>query len=508
MWTITEDDIHQWASHSHSAEYILPDLVRRLMYTLTPQASLSFPAYKATRLGGYDGVVLTPSPSRFAPTRESVWELSIESRIVNKANTDYLTRTEDPLDRNKRQVTYIALTGRRWANKDKWGNQKQQEGEWASVNAYDATDLAQWLSQAPTVLAWFATDVLGRPLEGISSIRSYFENWQHRTQPPLNEAAVTAGRDREVKALHEWLRHDASPLWINGDTPDEGIIFACAVILQAEPEEKEAWLSRAIVVTSKQAWYRLMHMLEGGNSSSLILLPSFEAFDGSLRHAQENYLLLPSGPYQASTRTDILLAPISRPHLIKALIPLLDGEDKAERIAQESGGKLAAVQRLLGFAHQIPPWVRSFDDSLLSALLLAGTWVPQNESDKEALLKLSGFEKYEDIERRVNVLLTCDDAPLRTQGQSVKWRSIRDAWQLIGARITTSDINRFKEVSLQILKENNPKYDLPLAERLYAPLRGQQLEHTLELRAGLIQSVAWLSLHPNMFGTHISEPSK
>jgi hypothetical protein len=231
-------------------------------------------------------------------------------------------------------------------------------------------------------------------------------------------------------------------------------------------------------------------------------LPSFETFDGSLRHAQENYLLLPSRTDQTSIRSDILLAPISRSQLIKALIPLLDSETKAERIARESGGKLTAVHRLLGYKHQTPLWVRSFDDSLLSALLLAGTWVPQNESDQEALLKLSGIENYDDIERRVNELLASDDAPLRTQGQSVKWRSIRDAWQLIGARITTSDINRFKEVCLQILIEYNPKYDLSLSERIYAPLRGQQLAHSPDLRIGLIQSLAWLSLHLNTFETH------
>ncbi|MCI0648008.1 MAG: hypothetical protein L0332_30835 [Chloroflexi bacterium] len=431
----------------------------------------------------------------FATTNESVWELSADDRTTVKANQDYDKRTREPLDRNKAEVTYIALTGRRWANKEKWARQKQQEGKWTDVRAYDATDLAQWLSQAPTVLAWFTTEALHRALDGLHPVHIYFENWRHRTEPALSEAVVTAGRVKEVGVFHTWLRQDCGMLRVKGDTREECIVFACAAILQAEQKQREEWLAKSVVVTSPEAWHRLTQALSSINTSSLILLPAFDTFDGSLLLSRQHHLLLPNNIDASSTRFDVLLSPISRQALKEALLSLVENEDKAQRLAWSSGGKLTALQRLLGYEYELPRWVPADGDSLLTALLLAGAWDPHNPADQKTLLELSGMSSYESIERRVHDLLNAPDAPLRTLGQTIKWRSIGDAWRTLIGRVTATDLQRFKETCLRVLARYDPKYDLEVDERFYAPLRGQQLENSRELRDGLSNSLAWLSVN-------------
>lgn len=148
MINITEDNIAQWASSQKAAENLLPELIRRIILGTVDFAEISqieFGAGRAVGFGGFDGTLRTKESTLFSSTKGSVWELSIRQDIGAKADEDYHKR----LPKADGAVTYIALTGRLWAGKKDWAEEKNEDGKWAEVRAYDATDIATWLPAAP-----------------------------------------------------------------------------------------------------------------------------------------------------------------------------------------------------------------------------------------------------------------------------------------------------------------------------------------------------------------------
>jgi len=509
---ITENDLNAWSDTYTGSESILPDLVRRLVLFLTPRDSLieaRFPAHKAVSQSGFDGTLKTRRPTMFANTEAAVWEISTERRPKIKAERDYALRTHNPLGWDKSGTTYIALTSRIWPAQAKaqWLQQKREEGGWADVRAYDATDIAQWLALAPAVRTWFGS-AIGRPVQGLDTVKEHFARWAARTGPGLGPAVPLAGRDEERGAIRQWLRGQPKRFAVAADTTEECIVFLCAAILSGGEAEKEDWLARAVVARSEDAWERLLKTLAGQQDASpLILVPAFAGFDGAVHGAEQHYVFIPRerGRGRGKDAARIELGPIDRESLAAALRGSLPNADEARKFAYECGGKLSSLQHLMGYEPPAPPWVEHEDPDILAALLLAGAWRPENTDDRGVLVRLAGGVAYAEIEKLATRLTTVPDPPLRRQGQAMKWRSNADAWQRLIGRLTPSAISRFRDVCIDILGRASPRYDLPPEERFYASVRNAVLPESDALRQGLAESLAYLATHVERVGPALRE---
>src|SRR4051794_9313061 len=73
--------IRDWAEEI-PARAALPHLCRRLVLATIPNASrIDFPAYESVQRSDFDGRVTCDKGNAWVPSGDSVWELSIESRV-------------------------------------------------------------------------------------------------------------------------------------------------------------------------------------------------------------------------------------------------------------------------------------------------------------------------------------------------------------------------------------------------------------------------------------------
>lgn len=202
-------DLAHWADR-RDAQGRLPLLLRHLIHATASRIEhIGFPAEEAVQFGGWDGIVRVLTGNAFLPDGVSAWEMGTNRDVRTKANADYTKRRANPLGINPAETTFVFVTLRRWASKDTWVAERQAEGVWHEVRAYDADDLVAWLEQAPGVHLWLSID-LGKQPEGATALGTFWLDWSTVTRPPLSTELILARRHPEMERIHDWLRGDAS----------------------------------------------------------------------------------------------------------------------------------------------------------------------------------------------------------------------------------------------------------------------------------------------------------
>ena len=154
----------------------------------------------------------------FWPPGASSWELSVSERVKRKLDDDFQKRTAKIAPEDRRQTTYVGVTARRFAEKAAWAAEKAATGTWGGVRMLDADDLAAWLTLAPAVSSWFASEHLGIPATDISDIDSFLATWSHRTRPPLPAQLALSRRSEVAAGFRDWLQGPPAPIRISADT--------------------------------------------------------------------------------------------------------------------------------------------------------------------------------------------------------------------------------------------------------------------------------------------------
>jgi len=498
---ISENDIDTWSGTLTGSEAVLPELVRRIVADLGPCERLvriEAPANKAVNQRGFDIELQTVGGSRFATTDRSVWELSTRKDIREKAHEDF-NKAVAAMDRLERQsTTYVALTSRIWRNpgKSEWLREKLALKEWADVRAYDASDMAQWLTQALSARLWFARKYAVVSADMVL-MDDYFSRWAARTPLEIREEIVLAGRVSEREKIDQWFsRSEPRALYSRADTLEESVVLLCAALRMRAEDKRQQWRSRVIIATSAMAWKDIL-IAAYTSVNALVLIPAFCEFDGVLAGTEGHYVFIPRerGAARSSETADIELGPIPREALAKEIEGRFTRDrDEARDYACKSGGKLSILQRLLGYCPPLPDWARK-EENIVGAFLLAGAWEPHNATDRGWLSELAGGVTYEAIENSICRLMAVTDPPLRKQGNTIRWRSPADSWNRLAAILTPSMLSRFGETCKKVLGQDSPRFDLPPEERMFAPVRQDAPRESSAIRLGLADSLALLRQH-------------
>ena len=166
-------DLAFWANR-RDAQALLPRLVRRLIHaTVDHPKRICFRAGEGVQLGGWDGIVEIEQGNAFVPDGLSAWELSVEKKVKAKADSDYEKRCADPFGVDQSNATFVFVTARKWGGKDAWVMERNKEGTWREVRAYDADDMEAWLETAPPVHTWISI-LLGKHPEGARDVDGYW----------------------------------------------------------------------------------------------------------------------------------------------------------------------------------------------------------------------------------------------------------------------------------------------------------------------------------------------
>lgn len=140
-------------------------------------------------------------------------------------------------------------------------------------------------------------------------------------------------------------------------------------------------------------------------------------------------------------------------------------------------------------------WSKINYASELAIASLLGSWNEKSEEDKVIAEQLANKD-YADWISEIREILQKPESQLTLKNG--KWTITRrlDLWQIIGSRLFDEQLDRFKQCVVNVLKERDPRFDLPPEERYAACIHGKISRYSESLRKGFAESLALLGSHP------------
>ena len=494
---VTATQIDKWfESMSRDAQELLPHLIRKLItITVDPKdlVAIRIPVGDQVNLPGYDGIVITAAPHMYVPEKQSVWEMGTGDP-KEKANRVYDSRKKDPGEIDQKTTTFVFVTPHEFRGRDAWLREKRSEGLWKDIVVIDVVDLDNWLEQNFGVARWLARQ-MGVPVDGVYDLEGFKkEEIDARYGIDISSQLIIAGRNDAVSQLQNWIFSDSKEIRLEGDSVEEGAAFVTAAFSTLQDKDREAVISRVLFVTN----ISILDYLTTIRGSYIIVALNSEVRRKAVALTSPQIRVifpLPRSPgigtYNASS---IILGPIGRHACEEALVELRFLRQKAETIARESKGKLAAVFWMIGKETDTPPrWTTPAAAYELVPILLCGQWVIDNEADKNALAQISSSD-YADVESRT-VKWMHPVGPLVRRGPLMDWLAWQYAWTCLAPFIERSHITNFLTVAKSILETLDPKLELDNQQRWAAAMFGKEHPYSSPLRTGLVGSLAQLAIN-------------
>jgi hypothetical protein len=477
-------DLDQWAER-RDAQGTLPQLVRRLILESADTVHrLQFRSDEGVQLGGWDGIAEVSGTERLVPNGLSVWEVGTNADPRRKAEEDYQLRLQDPLGIDPAQATYVAVTARRFPNKQQWADSKADR-PWNAVRVLDADDLATWLDDAPATDAWMASK-LGRHPESLEPLTLWWETWRSSTNPELTGQVVLSGRDPASETLLDALDGVPSTIVLASDSTEEGLAFVAATLERDDAPHSQQRFARALVVHDLLGWRRAV-----ASPRPTVLIPQFEGADVGGALGAGHHVIVLTGRARGASENVLDIGRIRREPAREALIAMGLSIDEADRLAGTARGSLMSLRRSLAIAGAVrtPPWAQGEAAQSLLPVLFGGSWHDQTPGDRDVMARLSDTP-YEELARHAARWASEGDPPVRLVGLAWRVASIEDIWRLLKGQITAEDLRRFQEVCRDVFLVADPAFELPVEERWLAAVRGADRPHSESLRRGLANSLA------------------
>ena len=491
MITFDSSEIVNWADKPDSSHQ-LPELVRKLILATIPQpSSISMPSGSSVRMPGWDGLLEVFKGNSWVPHGKSAWEFTCNKKSKQKADEDYKKRTQNTLGIVQAQTTVSFVTARRWPGKGDWVIARKGESRWSDVCFLDADDLVVWLEQAPAVAGWFSNLIGKLPEKGVVPLGEWWEHWKSATQPQITPDLVLAGRRDRVDDLQLWAEGDAESWYVRAYNRDEAIAYLAAAASDAVSTWGPTFLSRALVVQTEDAWRSLEH-----HPYPMVLVRGFIGPASSqIAIRNGHHVLVPLDTSQEPQGSGQTLNRLPRDETIESLVAMGINEASAKSLAQKSARRLPILYRSLidQAGYPGPDWAATPSDSL-TALVLLGQWEEDHEGDKSIVERLVG-KSFEEVEHDITALGVIPDPPMVKVGPKWRFVSHEEAWHLLAPRLTTSLVDRFKNLAIEIMEQASPAFELPIEERYLATARGKVLPHSSTLRQGIARTLALMGLY-------------
>lgn len=479
-------DIKRWAAEP-SAPYQLPELLRRLILATTPTLEhIDFPIGASVNSGGWDGTTTSTAVTTYVPAGVSGWELGKTPGVKGKADKDYAERVSNSLGLNPAETTFIFITPQTWTAKKKWITEKQKDKYWKDVRALNADDLETWLSQAPAVQVWFGK-LIGRRFDGLTDLDTHWQDWIEATVPPTPSQLVLAGRGRTSADVQAWLRGTTPSLALQADSREEAMAVFTASLMQLPVDERDRYLSQAIVVTTLEAWRQLIEV-----GTPLLLIPLFEERDelaGAYR--RKHRVFIPSSPTDAVAPGMEPIPRIAREVAERALQSQGVSYDEAYALAWIARTSFASFRRKLAISPSLqrPAWAKPENAFTLIPALLLGAWDENEERDREAVSQLAQLP-YEQVQQVMLRWANETNPPVRLTGSTWYISDKLDVWGLLYRFITRDQLNRFQQLVTDILGISLPRYELPAEHQYRADLLDKRSPYSKALRESIANTLA------------------
>lgn len=497
MRIVETSHLKTWAG-SKPAESRFPHLVKALILASIQAERLRMPSGDATWLPGYDGVLVSTDEHRFVPKGLSVWELGTGEDITGKANRDFEKRSKPSGSEegnqsaevlNRSDTTFVFVTPRVWKGKDEWVRERKEQGIWRDVVAIDGADLQDWLEATPAVHIQFAVELGIVPEEGLQSLDQAWDEWTHRTSPPLSDELVVVDRTEQEKALVDRLMASPSTFVIRGDSPREALGFALAAIRRAISNPDHQSIGARVIVADNETVARRLSNLK----NHIILLQRASGQVSGNLESRGCHVIVPEGNDSRSEGNTIVLARPSNRNFAKALEQMGIQGDESAKLTRACGRSVTIFQRLRARAnYERPSWADDSNSRLIVPALLAGRWSDRCDADRKILCQLADVHKYSEVESQLLDFLNVDEPPLQKIGDLWTLTAPVDSFQLMARRLNSDHLARFKAAFQTVFGQIDPKVELPPEDWILQDLKGER-GHSVWLRSGLAETLLLIS---------------
>lgn len=498
-------DIETWANAITSRSK-LAVLIRILVNSTCEQIQfIDFPGNDDAQRPGWDGRVDTREGNPWVPEGISGWEFGTSAYIKKKANEDYAKRTEETEENERKNMSFVFVTPRRWPGREAWLRERQAEGKWKDVFAWDASSVEQWLEQSVAGQAWFGNQ-RGLNLRGVKPLENCWLEWCADCEPHFSEAifdeAMESIPDSTLTEIRNLLVPPNKAVRVVADSREEGLAFL-HVLLSAQDDETSRVRDRTVVFTEVGPLSELAVGSPG--FVPIIAQPEVEREFAQSGCALGRIVIEPRTAVQHDA--DITLDLLSNSAFTTALSAMGLGSEEIERLERESGRSLTVLRRRLAQSPELrsPSW--SSDGKVartLIPLMLAGAWKTGNDADQILLCELSGIGEYAELEQQISVLQNSNDSPVWSIGGFQGVVSKMDSLYAVHQWVTEDQMRRFLEVADLVLSERDPTLDLPKKDQWAGAMYGKVREISAPLRKGIAESLVLLSIHgPELFGDRI-----
>lgn len=478
---------------------ILPELMRRLIQaTCEDIGDVRFPAGESTFRPGADGLLKAKGVDPYVPGGVSLWEVSTEKNPHAKFTKDIVKRSEkerqdEYLGVQRSDVTYVAVSMRRWHGTKKQGRDQfishySAEGVWKSIKVFDADDLENWLDRSPSVRAWLVRQMKLLSDE-TNSIDDFWSDYRESVSPALSENLLLLDRTEKAEATIDACMAGGVTR-VKADSPNEAAAFVAAAItsLDATDPRRSFLLSKGIVITKSEAE---IHFRD--SSRKLLVIALGTAAEAATRLAAKGHTVLVAyGSSHARSGGNSMLIELPRARrqgFGDALHDMGVSQAQSRVLAARCHCSITVLFRIQDMAHsRLPTWASADELRSLVGPVFAGSWSHENDSDNRIVSQIAAREWYA-VDEDVRKALVLDDAPVLRAGSLTSLSAPADMWQICIDRqvLTHEHFYRFREAVLEVLGELDPGLELTPQERLFARLDGKERKFSASLRRGLAE---------------------
>lgn len=489
-------DIEDWVERNIGGRIRLSVFLRTLVNSTTANLTLvDFPGNDDAERPGWDGRTECEAPNPWVPAGIGGWEFGTNADVKGKADDDYAKSVKAVLASERKDIAFIFVTPRHWPGKEAWVKAKAAKKQWREVRAYDSSDLEQWMEQSVPGQAWFAAERNDASI-GTQSLDKCWDDWMGaaggKLPKQLFDVAVSAGK----RTFLDWAKSAPTrPLVVAADSTKEALAFLSLVFADDTSVELGRLRDKCVVFMKPGA----LSKVAAGVKDFIAVVPNREVERELGPHASTIRSIVITPRNSASGTRDVVLEPLTSEAFTKALEEGGSvGRDDVARLARESGRSLTVLRRRLSTVHAIqsPHWAE--DKELAASLipfLFAGAWNSENPADREAICRMAGIDSYDVLEQRAQDLVSMHDAPMWSVGAFRGVVSKIDMLFSITGSLTTPALKRFFEVARHVLGEDDPKLDLPDADRWAAAIHNKSRTHSESLRDGVAETVVLLAVN-------------
>lgn len=432
---ITRDELLHWAKTPEGSVQ-LPQLIRRLVLeTGDITEPVRIPGGSGVSTGGFDGAVAASRATTYIPAGSSVWEMSVSAKLSRKADEDYSKRKAAPNGLPTSDVTYVQVICRPWTKRDQWADARTAEGRWREVRAYNVDDIAAWLETAPATTLWLA-DVLGMPVEGVRTVREWWDAWSGSTIPALGPEILLAGRNKQATETLDRLAAGAGITTIGGDLRAEEVSAFVAAVAFSSGETRLSLEPTLLFVDDRQSLRRLLK-----TTRPLVILLADPSLADEIEPGTIHHLIVPI----TGEAGDIILPAVDPRQVTEALRSEGLDAGRAAELGHLARRSILALRRRLAARPELhrPGWSALGAGAMLRRVLLLNTWDQDVDGDREVVSQLIGTD-YSTIEDELLRMAGAPEAPMVANLDGC-WHVVSpmDAWLLLGSQLTREDLQRF-----------------------------------------------------------------